>query len=165
MPHACTQGTLARLAYGLTRFEYRWGPYDNQQISSFFLAQLIFAIYWKKWFGKSLFPTSGIYPPGHKGFDLVLCMSIHPGYSGQEFMPGALERIKKLRSLLPAGVHVQVDGGIKFENVRSVYDAGANLLVAARTGYARPAEVQGAHRTSVVAMRPIRCSSRALVAS
>ena len=42
---------------------------------------------------------------------------------------------------------------------------GANLLVAARTGYARPAEVQGAHRTSVVAMRPIRCSSRALVAS
>ena len=37
-----------------------------------FLAQLLFAIYWKRWFGKSLFPTSGIYPPGHKGFDLVL---------------------------------------------------------------------------------------------
>jgi peptide/nickel transport system permease protein len=37
-----------------------------------FLLQLILAIYWKKWFGHTLFPTSGIYPPGHKGFDLVL---------------------------------------------------------------------------------------------
>ena len=37
-----------------------------------FLCQLIFAIYWQKWFGYSLFPTSGIYPPGHTGFDLGL---------------------------------------------------------------------------------------------
>ncbi len=37
-----------------------------------------------------------------EGADLVLCMSIHPGYSGQEFMPEALERIARLRSLLPA---------------------------------------------------------------
>jgi len=65
-----------------------------------------------------------------EGFDLVLCMSIHPGYSGQEFMPEALPRIRQLRSLLPADVQVQVDGGIKFENVRSVYDAGATLMVA-----------------------------------
>ena len=36
------------------------------------------------------------------GFDLVLCMSIHPGYSGQEFMPGAIDRIRRLRSALPA---------------------------------------------------------------
>lgn len=62
--------------------------------------------------------------------DIVLCMSIHPGYSGQEFMPDALERLKRTRAALPESVHVQVDGGIDNENVRSVYDAGATLIVA-----------------------------------
>ena len=62
--------------------------------------------------------------------DLVLCMSIHPGYGGQEFMPEALERIERTRASLSDSVHVQVDGGIDNENVRSVYDAGATLIVA-----------------------------------
>jgi ribulose-phosphate 3-epimerase len=65
-----------------------------------------------------------------EGFDLVLCMSIEPGYSGQEFMPEALDRIAQLRELLPPEVHVQVDGGITNDNVRNVYDAGADLIVA-----------------------------------
>ena len=64
------------------------------------------------------------------GADLVLCMSIHPGYSGQAFMPESLERISKLRSLLPAAVRVQVDGGINRETIRSAHEAGADLLVA-----------------------------------
>jgi ribulose-phosphate 3-epimerase len=63
------------------------------------------------------------------GVDLVLCMSIHPGYSGQEFMPEAYERISALRAGLPAGIHVQVDGGVKPENVGEVHRAGADLLV------------------------------------
>jgi len=62
--------------------------------------------------------------------DLVLCMSIHPGYSGQEFMPESLGRIERLRSLLRDDVHVQVDGGIHGETIRSARDAGADLLVA-----------------------------------
>ncbi len=62
--------------------------------------------------------------------DLVLCMSIHPGYSGQAFMPESLERIARLRSLLPAGVRVQVDGGINGETIRGAREAGADLLVA-----------------------------------
>jgi ribulose-phosphate 3-epimerase len=62
--------------------------------------------------------------------DLVLCMSIHPGYSGQEFMPEAVERLKRTRATLPSTVHVQVDGGIHDENVRTVYEAGATLMVA-----------------------------------
>jgi len=61
--------------------------------------------------------------------DLVLCMSIHPGYGGQEFMPDALDRIARTRAGLPDSVHVQVDGGIDNENVRAVYDAGATLIV------------------------------------
>jgi ribulose-phosphate 3-epimerase len=62
--------------------------------------------------------------------DLVLCMSIHPGYSGQPFMPEALPRIRRLRELLPEGVHVQVDGGVGPGNVPQLVEAGANLLVA-----------------------------------
>ena len=65
-----------------------------------------------------------------EGADLVLCMSIHPGYSGQEFMPEALERIARLRSLLPGDTRVQVDGGINQETARAARDAGADLLVA-----------------------------------
>jgi ribulose-phosphate 3-epimerase len=64
------------------------------------------------------------------GFDLVLCMSIHPGYSGQDFMPEALDRLRELRAGLPGEVLVQVDGGIGPENVAEVHAAGADLLVA-----------------------------------
>jgi ribulose-phosphate 3-epimerase len=64
-----------------------------------------------------------------EGADLALCMSIHPGYSGQELMPDALERIARLRSLVPAEVRVQVDGGVNSETIRSVREAGADLLV------------------------------------
>ena len=62
--------------------------------------------------------------------DIVLCMSIEPGFSGQEFMPGALERIRATRSALPATVHVQVDGGIDLESIEAAHEAGATLLVA-----------------------------------
>jgi ribulose-phosphate 3-epimerase len=65
-----------------------------------------------------------------EGVDLVLCMSIHPGYSGQEFMPEALGRISALRAALPDDVVVQVDGGISAENVAEVHAAGAGLVVA-----------------------------------
>jgi len=71
------------------------------------------------------------------GVDIVLCMSIEPGYSGQEFLEGSLERIRWTRDHLPAEVHVQVDGGITNENVRSVHDAGATLLVSASAIFAR----------------------------
>src|SRR5262249_26029042 len=47
--------------------------------------------------------------------DLVLCMSIHPGYSGQKFMPDAVDRIRRLRAALPDHIYVQVDGGIGHE--------------------------------------------------
>ena len=65
------------------------------------------------------------------GADFVLCMSIEPGYSGQQFMPDAYERLRRFRELLPASMHLQVDGGVKRENIRAAREAGANLLVAA----------------------------------
>ena len=69
--------------------------------------------------------------------DLVLCMSIEPGYSGQAFMPEALDRIRTLRSVLPPNMPVQVDGGIGPENVRAVYEAGARLFVAGTSIFGR----------------------------
>ena len=65
------------------------------------------------------------------GVDVVLCMSVEPGYSGQEFIPEALERIRILRATLPPQLHIQVDGGINPDNVRPCHEAGASLLVAA----------------------------------
>jgi ribulose-phosphate 3-epimerase len=64
------------------------------------------------------------------GADLVLCMSINPGYSGQDFMPEALDRIRELRANLHDRIPVQVDGGITEENVAAVREAGAELVVA-----------------------------------
>jgi ribulose-phosphate 3-epimerase len=72
-----------------------------------------------------------------EGVDVVLCMSIEPGYSGQEFMPEALDRVRTLRGLLPPEIQVQVDGGIQNENIRAVYDAGATLMVAGTAIFGR----------------------------
>jgi ribulose-phosphate 3-epimerase len=57
-------------------------------------------------------------------------MSIHPGYSGQEFLPDSLWRIRRLRQELPRSLFVQVDGGITAENVADVRKVGADLIVA-----------------------------------
>ena len=83
--------------------------------------------------------------------DLVLCMSIHPGYGGQEFMPEALDRIRRLRAALPEGVHVQVDGGIDGSNVREAHEAGATLLVAGSAIFGRE-DLPGAYRGLVRAL-------------
>ncbi len=77
--------------------------------------------------------------------DLVLCMSIHPGYSGQAFLPESLDRIRELRALLPSHVHVQVDGGIGEGNVESVRSAGATLVVAGSAVFDAP-DIAGAYR-------------------
>jgi ribulose-phosphate 3-epimerase len=71
------------------------------------------------------------------GVDLVLCMSIHPGYSGQLFMPEAIPRVRELRGLLPEGMHVQVDGGVGADNIAELREAGANLFVAGTSIFGR----------------------------
>lgn len=83
------------------------------------------------------------------GADLCLCMSIQPGYSGQEFMEGALERIARLRELVDC--YVQVDGGVNEDNVRAVHDAGAELLVVGSGIFARE-DLPRAYRRLVQAL-------------
>ena len=62
--------------------------------------------------------------------DIVLCMSIHPGYSGQAFMPESVDRIVRLRAALPDHIPIQVDGGIDDDTIAAARDAGATLFVA-----------------------------------
>ena len=84
------------------------------------------------------------------GTDLVLCMSIEPGYSGQEFMPAAFDRIAETRALLPEGTPVQVDGGIDDENIARVRGVGATLFVAGTSVFGTD-DIAGAYRRLVEA--------------
>jgi ribulose-phosphate 3-epimerase len=65
--------------------------------------------------------------------DLVLVMSVNPGFGGQSFIDGALRKIERVRKLIDASgrdVRLEVDGGIKADNIRRVADAGADTFVA-----------------------------------
>ena len=61
--------------------------------------------------------------------DMILVMSVNPGFGAQSFIPESLEKIKTLRKLYPE-IDIEVDGGIKLGNVKDVIDAGANVIVA-----------------------------------
>jgi ribulose-phosphate 3-epimerase len=65
--------------------------------------------------------------------DLVLVMSVNPGFGGQSFIDSALRKVEKLRRLIDASgrdIRLEVDGGIKVDNIRRVADAGADTFVA-----------------------------------
>ena len=65
--------------------------------------------------------------------DLVLCMSIHPGYSGQRFLEESYDRLRRVRAALAPNILVQVDGGVSAANITAAHDAGATLFVAGAT--------------------------------
>lgn len=65
--------------------------------------------------------------------DMVLIMSVNPGFGGQKFMPVAIDKLKQVRKLADVknpDMYIQVDGGITVDNVQEVLDAGANVIVA-----------------------------------
>lgn len=65
--------------------------------------------------------------------DMVLIMSVNPGFGGQKFIPESLDKIREVRAMITEqglDVDIQVDGGIYHSNVREVLDAGANIIVA-----------------------------------
>jgi len=68
--------------------------------------------------------------------DLVLIMSVHPGFGGQKFIPDVINKIEKLKLIKNEknlNFDIEVDGGINFENSKSVIEAGANILVSGTT--------------------------------
>ena len=77
--------------------------------------------------------------------DLVLVMSVNPGFGGQHFIPGALRKVEKLRRLIDThrqqtgrDIRLEVDGGIKTDNIRRVADAGADTFVAGSAIFGQP---------------------------
>jgi ribulose-phosphate 3-epimerase len=83
------------------------------------------------------------------GADLCLCMSIVPGYSGQELLADAFSRIERLRSLVDC--YVQVDGGVNRDNAVAVHAAGADLVVVGSGIFAQE-DLPGAYRGLVEAL-------------
>jgi ribulose-phosphate 3-epimerase len=62
--------------------------------------------------------------------DLALCMSVNPGWGAQELIPSSIGKLGRMRSALPDGVALEVDGGVHRDTARAVANAGANVLVA-----------------------------------
>jgi ribulose-phosphate 3-epimerase len=83
--------------------------------------------------------------------DIVLCMAIEPGYSGQEFQDETYERVEQLRKALPDGIHIQVDGGVSADNIKALYDRGATLFVAGSAIFGRE-DLPRAYRRMVQAL-------------
>jgi ribulose-phosphate 3-epimerase len=68
--------------------------------------------------------------------DLILIMSVEPGFGGQKFMPEVLDKMKKLRDLITRkklNIDIEIDGGINFDNSKKAKDFGANILVSGST--------------------------------
>jgi ribulose-phosphate 3-epimerase len=68
--------------------------------------------------------------------DLILIMSVEPGFAGQKFMPDVLPKLKKLKKIITdknLKIDLEIDGGINFENCKTAIEAGANVLVSGST--------------------------------
>ena len=73
--------------------------------------------------------------------DLVLIMSVNPGFGGQSFIDSALRKVERVRKLIDASgrdIRLEVDGGIKVDNIRRVADAGADTFVAGSAIFGQP---------------------------
>jgi len=83
--------------------------------------------------------------------DLVLIMSVNPGFGGQSFIDSALRKVERARKLIEQSgreIRLEVDGGIKVDNIRRVADAGADTFVAGSAIFGRPD-----YRAVITAMR------------
>ena len=105
---------------------------DNLEASIFKIREL------NKKVGVSLNPESKI--DLIRGFldkiDLILIMSVNPGFGGQKFMPEVLEKIKELKKIQNDNnldFDIEIDGGINFDNCKDAIEAGANILVSGTT--------------------------------
>jgi len=79
--------------------------------------------------------------------DLALVMSVNPGFGGQKFIESALAKLQRLRKEIDArhlAVELEVDGGVKLDNVRRVIDAGASVVVAGSAVFEAPEGVEAA---------------------
>jgi len=71
-------------------------------------------------------------------FDILLCMTVNPGWGGQEFIETSKDKVRRLRSILPDRVAITVDGGVDAETARPLREAGARLFVAGSAVFGQP---------------------------
>lgn len=65
--------------------------------------------------------------------DMVLLMSVNPGFGGQSFIPSTLDKLRQARKIIDASgrdIHLEIDGGVKVDNIREIAEAGADMFVA-----------------------------------
>jgi ribulose-phosphate 3-epimerase len=82
--------------------------------------------------GVSLNPATPLSALDHvwDDLDLILLMTVNPGFGGQKFIPAMKDKIKKCRSMIDTRpIELEIDGGIKLENIREMADLGANVFV------------------------------------
>ena len=73
-----------------------------------------------------------------ENIDMIIVMSVHPGFGGQKFIPSALKKLEVLRKeidLSGRNIELEIDGGVDFDNVQSAIDAGADVIVAGTTTF------------------------------
>jgi ribulose-phosphate 3-epimerase len=71
-------------------------------------------------------------------FDILLCMTVNPGWGGQPFIEASTAKVRELRDLLPDGVPIEVDGGIDATTAAPCAEAGATLFVAGSSVFGEP---------------------------
>lgn len=81
--------------------------------------------------------------------DMVLVMSVNPGFGGQKFIPQVMDKIADTRELVGAAMDIQVDGGVTPDNSARVVEAGANILVAGSAVFSKPDYAE-----AIAALRP-----------
>jgi ribulose-phosphate 3-epimerase len=91
--------------------------------------------------------------------DLVLVMSVNPGFGGQSFIDSALRKLERARRVIDASgrdIRLEVDGGIKVDNIRRAADAGADTFVAGSAIFGQPdyRRVIDSMRSELAAARP-----------
>ena len=65
--------------------------------------------------------------------DMILLMSVNPGFGGQSFIPSALPKLRRAREIIEASgrpIRLEIDGGVKIDNIRAIAEAGADTFVA-----------------------------------
>jgi ribulose-phosphate 3-epimerase len=73
--------------------------------------------------------------------DMILLMSVNPGFGGQAFIPGTLDKLREVRQLIDASgfdIRLEVDGGVTADNIRDIAEAGADTFVAGSAIYNKP---------------------------
>ena len=82
-------------------------------------------------------PVDSVYPYLPL-LDLVLVMTVEPGFGGQKFQPGMMDKVKKLRMKEGKSINIQVDGGLSMDTIDTAAEAGANMIVAGSSVFKAP---------------------------